>query len=98
MADAEHAWTACRKVPLMYWLEATASNDAEPACSNAAVPLVAVLYTPTGARSAWTALACNALPNVGGKLAPTVGRAGQVGENVQRTAYLARVACRWRSA
>ena len=37
-------------------------------------------------------------PNVGGKLAPTVGRAGQVGENVQRTAYLARVARRWGSA
>ena len=35
-----------------------------------------------------------ALPNVRAKLAPTVGRAGQVGENVQRTAYLARVARR----
>ena len=38
------------------------------------------------------------MPNVGGKLAPTVGRAGQVGENVERTAYLARVARRWCSA
>ena len=37
-------------------------------------------------------------PNVGGKLAPTVGCAGRVGENVQRTAYLARVARRWCSA
>ena len=35
------------------------------------------------------------LPNVRAKLAPTVGRAGQVGENVQRTADLARVARRW---
>ena len=29
----------------------------------------------------------SARPNVGGKLATTVGRAGQVGENVPRTAY-----------
>jgi len=38
------------------------------------------------------------LPNVRAKLAPTVGRAGPVGENVQRTAYRARVARRWGSA
>ena len=38
------------------------------------------------------------VPNVGGKLAPTVGLAGQVGENVQLTAYLAREARRWGSA
>jgi hypothetical protein len=38
-----------------------------------------------------------ALPNVRAKLAPTVGRAGQVGENVQGTADLARVARRWGS-
>ena len=38
------------------------------------------------------------MANVGGKLAPTVGLAGQVGENVQRTAYLARVARRLGSA
>ena len=37
-------------------------------------------------------------PNVRAKLAPTVGRAGPVGENVQRTAYRARVARRWGSA
>jgi hypothetical protein len=36
-------------------------------------------------------------PNVRAKLAPTVGRAGQVGENVQGTAGLARVARRWGS-
>jgi len=36
-------------------------------------------------------------PNVRAKLAPTVGRAGQVGENVQGTADLARVARRWGS-
>jgi hypothetical protein len=36
-------------------------------------------------------------PNVRAKLAPTVGRAGQVGENVQSTADLARVARRWGS-
>ena len=41
---------------------------------------------------------CFLMPNVGGKLALTVGRAGQVGENVERTAYLARVARRWGSA
>ena len=38
------------------------------------------------------------VPNVGGKLAPTVGLAGQVGENVQLPAYLAREARRWGSA
>ena len=37
-------------------------------------------------------------PNVRAKLAPTVGRAGPVGENVQRTADRARVARRWGSA
>ena len=37
-------------------------------------------------------------PNVRAKLAPTVGRAGPVGENVQRTADWARVARRWGSA
>ena len=36
-------------------------------------------------------------PNVRAKLAPAVGRAGQVGENVQGTADLARVARRWGS-
>ena len=36
-------------------------------------------------------------PNVRAKLAPTVGRAGPVGENVQRTAYRACVARRWGS-
>jgi hypothetical protein len=36
-------------------------------------------------------------PNVRAKLAPTAGRAGQVGENVQGTADLARVARRWGS-
>ena len=41
---------------------------------------------------------CIALPNVRAKLAPTVGRAGPVGENVQRTADRARVARRWGSA
>ena len=35
--------------------------------------------------------------NVRAKLAPAVGRAGQVGENVQGTADLARVARRWGS-
>ena len=37
-------------------------------------------------------------PNVRAKLAPTVGRAGPVGENVQGTADRARVARRWGSA
>ena len=37
-------------------------------------------------------------PNVRAKRAPTVGRAGPVGENVQRTAYRARAARRWGSA
>jgi hypothetical protein len=36
-------------------------------------------------------------PNVRAKLAPTVGRAGQAGENAQGTAGLARVARRWGS-
>ena len=35
------------------------------------------------------------LPNVRAKGAPTVGRAGPVGENVPRTASRARVARRW---
>jgi hypothetical protein len=39
----------------------------------------------------------SAMPNVRAKLAPAVGRAGQVGENVQGTADLARVARRWGS-
>ena len=34
-------------------------------------------------------------PNVRAKLAPTAGRAGPVGENVQRTAGPGLVACRW---
>jgi hypothetical protein len=38
-----------------------------------------------------------ATPNVRAKLAPAVGHAGQVGENVQGTADLARVARRWGS-
>jgi hypothetical protein len=42
-------------------------------------------------------MAFGARPNVRAKLAPTVGRAGQVGENVQGTADLARVARRWGS-
>ena len=37
-------------------------------------------------------------PNVRAKLAPTVGRAGPVGENVQGTADRACVARRWGSA
>ena len=37
-------------------------------------------------------------PNVRAKLAPTVWRQGQVGENVQRTADLALVTRRWGSA
>jgi len=37
-------------------------------------------------------------PNVRAKLATTAGRQGPVGENVQRTADRALVACRWRSA
>jgi hypothetical protein len=36
-------------------------------------------------------------PNFRAKLAPAAGRAGQVGENVQGTADLARVARRWGS-
>jgi hypothetical protein len=38
------------------------------------------------------------MPNVRAKLAPTVGREGPVGENVQRTADRARAARRWGSA
>ena len=41
---------------------------------------------------------CLTLPNVRAKLAPTVGRASPVGENVQRTADRARAARRWGSA
>ena len=37
-------------------------------------------------------------PNVRAKLAPTLGRAGAIGENVQRTADQARVARRWGTA
>ena len=37
-------------------------------------------------------------PNVGAKRATTVGRQRPDGENVQRTAGRALVACRWRSA
>ena len=37
-------------------------------------------------------------PNVRAKLAPTVGRQGQVGDNVQRTADLALVTRCWGSA
>ena len=60
--------------------------------------IVAAQFTAQAALSARTAMLRVVLPNVGGKLAPTVGRAGQVGENVQRTACLARVARRWGSA
>ena len=53
------------------------------------------------ADAALTELADAALlvrPNVRAKPDPTVGRAGPVGENVQRTADRARVARRWGSA
>ena len=60
--------------------------------------IVAAQFTAQAARFAGNAMLHVVLPNVGGKLAPTVGHAGQVGENVQRTACLARVARRWGSA
>ena len=60
--------------------------------------VVAAQFTAQAALFAGKAMLHVVLPNVGGKLAATVGRAGQVGENVERTAYLARVARRWCSA
>ncbi len=45
----------------------------------------------------WNRMLLIVMPNVRAKLAPTVGRAGQVGENVQGTADLDRVARRWGS-
>ncbi len=45
----------------------------------------------------WEGKVVPAAPNVRAKLAPMVGLAGQVGENVQGTVDLARVARRWGS-
>jgi hypothetical protein len=52
------------------------------------------VYRRTGSRAVSL---CLVQSNVRAKLVPAVGRAGQVGENVQGTAALARVARRWGS-
>ena len=66
--------------------------------SSSARRLVAVPLTPQALTLVEQEAASIVLPNVRAKLAPTVGRAGPVGENVHRTADRARVARRWGSA
>jgi hypothetical protein len=73
------------------------SVPASPASSYAAEPGSALPSTQTWGRRMDVDIVCLVRPNVRAKLAPTVGRAGQVGENVQGTADLARVARRWGS-